>query len=166
MEFAEKVLTEENKPLSQNEIWEIGRSKGYDKYVNSTGKTPWQTIGARLYVDIRDNLETKFIKLKLKPTKFFLKSLSEKVDIRKIESEIERTEVKKESQFKERALHKYLSYYVYTYEFIYTKTIFHEESTKKNIRNGFIRILSEFIFPLNSGSLKFWIYPRISEVRE
>jgi hypothetical protein len=49
IELAEKVIREENKPLSQNEIWEIAKLKGYDQLVGTTGKTPWQTIGARLY---------------------------------------------------------------------------------------------------------------------
>lgn len=34
-------------------------------------------------------------------------------------------------KLKERDLHKYLTYFVYNYRFIYTKTIFHEESNKK-----------------------------------
>lgn len=34
LEFAEKILTEENKPLSQNKIWEIGKAK-YDKIFDS-----------------------------------------------------------------------------------------------------------------------------------
>jgi Protein of unknown function (DUF511). len=62
IEFAEKVIREENRPLTPKEIWEIGKSKGYDKELNSSGRTPWQTIGARLYVDIKDNPSTKFIK--------------------------------------------------------------------------------------------------------
>jgi hypothetical protein len=33
-------------------------------------------------------------------------------------------------KFKEKDLHKYLSYYVYNYGFIHTKTISHEESSK------------------------------------
>jgi len=131
LQFAEKVIKEENKPLTQNEIWDIGKSKGYDRQVNTTGKTPWQTIGARIYVDLKDNPNTIFTKLKLKPTKFFLKALSQNVDIGKIEEETQKTFEKKDNAYKERSLHKYLSYYVYNYGFIYTKTIFHEESNKK-----------------------------------
>lgn len=132
LQFAEKIIKEEGKPLTPNEIWEIGAQKGYDKQINSTGKTPWQTIGARIYVDIKDNQESIFIKLKTKPVKFHLKSLSQDLDINKIEKEPENIIVKKESNYTERDLHKFLSYYVYTYNnFIYTKTIFHESSSKK-----------------------------------
>jgi hypothetical protein len=70
LELAKKVIQEENKPLTPNEIWEISVQKGYNKQINTIGKTPWQTIGARIYVDIRDNPDTVFVKLKLKPTKF------------------------------------------------------------------------------------------------
>jgi hypothetical protein len=127
IEFAEKVIREENRPLTPKEIWEIGKSKGYDKELNSSGRTPWLTLGARLYVDIKDNPSTKFIKLKLEKTSFYLKELN---DANKyITGEIPIKEEQK-SKYKERDLHKYLSYFVYTYNSIYTKTIFHEESNK------------------------------------
>ena len=130
IEFAEKVIREENRPLTRNEIWEIGKSKGYDKDLNSNGKTPWLTIGARLYVDIRDNPNTKFIKLKLDRTKFFLKDLYREDDINRYKTDETSIEQEQKPKFKERDLHKYLSYFVYNYGFIYTKTIFHEESNK------------------------------------
>lgn len=54
------------------------KRKGYDTRVSSKGKTPWQTIATRIYVDIRDNPNSPFINLKLRPTKFFLKELMSK----------------------------------------------------------------------------------------
>jgi hypothetical protein len=39
-----------------------------------TGKTPWQTLGARLFVDIRDNSSSKFIKVGKNPARLFLAS--------------------------------------------------------------------------------------------
>lgn len=131
IELAEKIIKEEKRPLTQNEIWEIAKLKGYDNLVGTTGKTPWQTIGARLYVDIRDNPSSRFVKLKLKPTRFFLKEFANDINYENyaIEplKEIQSTKVK----LKERDLHKYLTYFVYNYRFIYTKTIFHEESNKR-----------------------------------
>jgi len=132
MQFAEKVIKEENKPLSPREIWENGVKKGYDKQLNSTGKTPWETISARIYVDIKDNQDTNFIKIDIKPVRFFLKSIPQNFDINKIEKEQDGNIVKRESGHSERDLHKFLSYYVYTYNnFVYTKTIYHEASLKK-----------------------------------
>jgi hypothetical protein len=148
IQFAEKIIKEENKPLSPNEIWEIGVQKGYDKQVNSTGKTPWQTIGARIYIDIRDNPDTLFLKLKLKPVKFYLKTLPQGFDIAKIEKEQETHVIKKDTAYNERDLHKYLSYYVYTYNLIYTKTIFHESSSKKKYAQWLHPDIVGVYFPL------------------
>lgn len=148
LQFAEKILKEENQPLTQFEIWEIGKKKGYDTQLNSSGKTPWQTIGARIYVDLKDNPDTIFIKLKLKPTKFFLKSLSRNIDFNKLEKEADIIEKREEIGFNERALHKYLSYYVYTYQFIYTKTIFHEESNKKKYSQWLHPDIAGVYFPI------------------
>ncbi|EKR28091.1 PF04373 domain protein [Leptospira interrogans serovar Bataviae str. L1111] len=78
LEFSIKVLKETNRPLTPIEIWETGKEKWYDIQVSSKGKTPWQTIAARIYVDLRDNPNSPFIKLKLRPTKFFLKELMSK----------------------------------------------------------------------------------------
>ena len=76
IELAEKVIEEQTSPLSPVEIWEIAVSKGYDKLVASKGKTPWQTIGARIYLDIRDNPNSHFIKVDSTPKRFFFKKLS------------------------------------------------------------------------------------------
>ncbi len=148
IELAEKIIREENRPLSQNEIWNIAKIKGYDKEIKTTGKTPWQTIGARLYVDIRDNPSTKFIKLKLKPTKFFLKELVNDKDVEKITLEASKEPLENKIKFKERDLHKYLTYFVYTYKSIYTKTIFHEESNKKQYSQWLHPDLVGVYFPI------------------
>ncbi len=39
----------------KKELWEKAVELGLDKKLGSTGKTPWKTISARLYVDMRDN---------------------------------------------------------------------------------------------------------------
>jgi hypothetical protein len=120
LELSEKIMREEQRPLSQKEIWDIAKEKGYNKSVVTKGKTPWATIGSKLYVDIRDNpAKTKFIKLKEKPTRFFLKELHYDSNpvIYSPTSEGKHPGI----NFKERDLHKYLSYFVYNYGFIYTK---------------------------------------------
>ncbi|MCX7878007.1 MAG: HTH domain-containing protein [Ignavibacteria bacterium] len=148
IELAEKVIREENRPLTQSEIWEIAKLKGYDKLINTTGKTPWQTIGARLYVDIRDNPDSKFIKLKLKPTKFFLKELFKDNNIIQFEEDISEKIDFGARIYKERDLHKYLSYFVYTYGFIFTKTIFHEGSGRRSYAQWLHPDIVGVYFPL------------------
>ena len=44
LELSKKVLEEEKRPLSAEEIWEIAQAKGYDKEVGSKGKTPPQLL--------------------------------------------------------------------------------------------------------------------------
>jgi hypothetical protein len=78
LELAKKIIEEEKKPLSSVEIWEMAKIKSYDKYVGSQGKTPWATIGAQIYVNIRDNKKSPFIKIDSSPTRFYLRTLIKK----------------------------------------------------------------------------------------
>lgn len=63
LKLAEKILREENKPLTAEEIWKFAQEKDYDTLVATKGKTPWRTIGAQIYVDIRDNEKSPFVKI-------------------------------------------------------------------------------------------------------
>jgi hypothetical protein len=81
-------------------------------------------------VDIKENADSRFIKIKTKPTRFYLKALPQNFDITLLDNQPKATTSKKTS-YDERDLHKLLTYYVYTYYSIYTKTIFHETSKKK-----------------------------------
>lgn len=136
LELAVKVLTEENKPLTSTEIWEISTEKGYINELNAKGKTPWQSLAAQLYVDVRDNPESIFKTVGTRPKKFILKSFEEstikKSEIDKITTvDVEIKDKSKLSKIRERDLHPFLSYYAHTYLNAYTKTIYHEKSDKK-----------------------------------
>lgn len=61
-------------PLTSNEIWEKGVELGLDKRLKTEGKTPWNSLGAQLFVDVRDNPDSQFIKVGKRPARFFLKS--------------------------------------------------------------------------------------------
>lgn len=131
-DLAIKVLNEEKEPLSALEIWEIAVSKGYDKKGNFTGKTPWYSIGAIIYVDLRDNKESPFVKVGTKPRRFFLKMLVSEEELRRIqEKESKKVEKPTKLPYTERELHPFLSYYAYAYMKAYTKTIFHERSKRR-----------------------------------
>ena len=132
-ELARKVLEEEIRPLTVEEIWEIAKRKGYDKLGNFKGKTPWRTIGAQIYVDIRDNPKSSFVKIDSKPRKFFLKTLVSESELRKIkEKERGKIEEPKSVKYSERDIHPFLTYFTYTYMKLYTNTIYHEKSSKKH----------------------------------
>ena len=73
-DFAEEVLENSDTPLTYQEIWDKGAAMGLDKKLNVTGRTPWRSLGARLFVDVRDNEDSEFIKVGKNPARFFLKS--------------------------------------------------------------------------------------------
>jgi len=84
LELAAKILKEERKPLTGDEIWETAKNKGYDRLVSTTGKTPGRSIAAQLYVDTRDNDESLFIRIGSRPTRFFLKDLGTEGELKRI----------------------------------------------------------------------------------
>lgn len=150
LKLSETTIKEEKRPLTPMEIWEIGKEKGYTKEMETQGKTPWQTIGARLYVDIKDNENSIFLKVKTKPVKFYLKYLLEGQDLHKIEQkEIEKVNKIKKFSFLERDLHPFLSYYTYNYMHVYTKTIYHEKSDKKKFSQWIHPDIVGIYFPID-----------------
>ncbi|MDR0733934.1 MAG: hypothetical protein LBF08_07760, partial [Dysgonamonadaceae bacterium] len=129
-EMTEKIIKEAQKPLSPIEIWEIAEPQGYRGKLNLKGKTIPSTIGARIYTDIKDNPDTVFIKVNTKPVKFYIKDLDLPQNFND-DQQVQKT-IKTNKAYSERDLHVLLSFYVYTYHSIYTKTIYHENSKKKS----------------------------------
>lgn len=150
LDFAEEVLKSIHQPLTFQEIWEHGKLMNLDIKLTITGKTPWQTLGARLFVDIRDNAITRFIKVGRNPARFFLLSrqneLSKDVVIKPV-NEVKPIGEKKAIpfDFHERKLHPLLAYFAFTNTSfnhgrqIFTKTIYHEKSKHNS--------LSEWVHP-------------------
>jgi hypothetical protein len=132
LELAEKVLKEEKRPLTANEIWILAVQKNYDKQLKTQGKTPWATLGAQIYVSAKDNPKTPFAQTESRPKRFYLKSQTTKIDLSKIgiskDLIIKR---KKKFDFLEKDLHPYLCYYAYYHLHCYSKTIKHSQSSKK-----------------------------------
>jgi len=134
LELAKKVLEAERKPLSPEEIWEVARSKGYDKEVATQGKTPWATIGAQIYINIRDRKDSPFIKIDSRPRRFYLRALQGKVEV-----SLGGSLQPRKLEYLERDLHPFVSYYAYYYLKAYTRTIQHAKSAKREF--------SEWIHP-------------------
>ena len=152
-ELAIKILKETNEPMTVEEMWEYAVTVEYDKKLGSKGKTPWRTMGAKIYVDLKDNPNTPFIKIDSKPKKFFLKDTqNEKQNNAEKENKAIVKEVKKDIHkkplFTERELHPYLSYVVYTYLNVYTKTIYHEKSSKRSYNQWLHPDLVGINFPI------------------
>jgi uncharacterized protein len=137
LELAEKVLQDEKAALESSDIWAIADKKGYVKILDSKGKTPWSTLGARLYVNVRDNTNSKFAVTGTRPKKFYLKTLgsldlvmenAQKME--KAKETAEAQEIKKQP-FLEKELHPHLAYFAYYHLHVYCKTINHNHSNKK-----------------------------------
>lgn len=132
LELAEQVIKTVNLPLTVNEIWEKAVELGLDQELNKKGKTPWATLGARLYVSIRDDQASRFQPLGKRPTRFGLKN----VKYPAIEPVHELTEVaqaNKIEKYHERDLHPLFVKFADAYfHFRGAKfnTIFHEGSAK------------------------------------
>ena len=139
LDLASDVLKTAKQPLIYQEIWEIAKTSGLSAKIKTSGKTPWHTLGAQLYVDVRDNSDSKFIKVGKRPVRFFLKERQSEVSANFV-AQIEKEEQKKAvtvPKYKERDLHPILAYFAYSNpsfnrgRSIYTKTILHEKSLKQ-----------------------------------
>jgi len=132
IELAKRILEEEKKPLSATDIWEIAKKKGYDTLLHSQGKTPWATLGAQLYCNVRDRKDSPFIKLGTRPKLFHLKKLARNDELKLIEqAQDENAILPKQAEYLEKDLHPFLTYYANYYLKAYTKTIHHSRSDKK-----------------------------------
>ena len=166
LDLAEEVLEAVSVPLTYQQCWEEGQNRGLTGKVKTKGKTPWQTMGAQLYVDVRDNPDSRFVKVGKRPTRFFLKSRQSELSdalIKKVEVE----EAKKPAPattYHERDLHPLLTYYVYANpafsrgRSIYTKTIFHESSRRRGYNEWLHPDLVGVYLPLgdwNQDVIKF-----------
>jgi len=129
-EMSETIIRETQKPLSAVEILEYAETLGFKEKLNLKGRTIEKTIAALIYTDIKDNPDTVFLKLKTKPVRFYLKDLPGDFDENLINTQPVK-KIKVNKSYAERELHPLLSYYLYTYHSIYSKTIFHENSKKK-----------------------------------
>ena len=115
LQLALDVLEESNEPLSVDEIWEHAVKNGCAAKIESQGKTPSATLGSRIYVDIRDNPNSKIEKVSTRPTKFSLKGKKPKEVTAAANSEtlvdVKSVEAPKIS-YKERDLHRLLVTFV------------------------------------------------------
>lgn len=132
-ELAKRVIQQMNQPLSPNEIWEKAVELGLDKQLNTKGKTPWATLGARLYTDVRDNPNSIFESVGKNPKRFGLKNITPTTQQLAVQPIVAPPVVKVE-KFTERDLHPLLVKFAdsfYHFRGAKLKTIFHENSVKQ-----------------------------------
>ncbi len=129
-QLAQDVLEYAKKPLSVSEIWQNAMDLGLDKKLSSSGKTPVNTLSARISTDVKRGKSSKFVKVSKKPSRYKLNNGDNEIET--ADEPIIESETNK-SKFKERDLHILLSSYVKANEHFgcLTKTIYHEISKKR-----------------------------------
>jgi hypothetical protein len=157
LELAYQVLKVADRPLTYQEVWQAAEKSGLSAKVSTAGKTPWQSVGAQLYVDVRDNDSSKFIKLGKRPARFFLSERRNELAsdiIDKIEKE-EAKPVERQPGYHERDLHPLVTYFAYSNpsfnrgRSILTKTIYHEKSQKSGYNEWIHPDIVGFYLPLD-----------------
>lgn len=133
IDLAKETLSTVKEPLSQKEIWDKAVELNITDKLNSSGKTPWATIGSRIYIDIRDNPDTPFIQVSKRPAKFYLKNLTSGKEASIIEDNFIENKNEVVRSFNERDLHPLLVKFLYSHAHFkcFSKTIYHENSNKK-----------------------------------
>ena len=145
LDLAKEVLADAATPLTHQQIWKIAKESGLVEKLGPSGKTPWASLAAQLYVEVRDNSRSEFIGVGKRPVRFFLKSREAEVrDVAATVETIERQEVvverkRKRAGYSEKELHPLLAYFVSTNPAFgqgrqtLTKTI----SESRSIRKGY-----------------------------
>ena len=171
LDLAYDVLKQSPKPLTYLEVWQVADEKGLAAKVRTAGKTPWNTLGAQLYVEVRDNNESKFVKVGNRPARFFLKERQADLPADVI-GRLEKEEAKKgakKSEFLERDLHPLLTYFAYANpsfnrgRSIYTKTIYHEKSARSGYNEWVHPDMVGFYMPLDDWRPDVIEFNRLSD---
>jgi hypothetical protein len=171
LDLAEDVLKNAENPMIFQDIWDQGKDEPFVRKLTVRGKTPWATIGARLFVDVRDNPQSRFVKVGRNPARFFLKSRQAELpsDIAQSLERLETNAKKDMAGFSERELHPLVSYFAYTNpnfnkgKAIYTKTIFHEKSKKAGFNEWVHPDIVGFYIPIEDWNNKLLELNTISD---
>jgi len=130
LELAERVIETVRKPMTASEIWENAQQTGVASLLQSTGKTPEATLGARLYTDVQKP-SSPFLKLGSRPAKFLLKSLAGSIADLQQQLAAQPAPQVKQNTYAERDLHPLLVWFADGNFGAHCRTIFHEKSLKK-----------------------------------
>lgn len=171
IDLASEILKSAAHPLTYQEIWQAGVHAGLAAKLRTAGKTPWNTLGAQLYVDVRDNDATRFIKIGKRPARFFLKSRVGEVKNQAAAGgeTAGETPPKSNARYKERDLHPVLTYFAYALPAfnrgrpVITKTILHEKSKGSGYQSWTHPDMVGFSFPLEDWSSDVIDFNQVSD---
>lgn len=169
--MAHDVLRDASKPLTYQEIWQAGTEAALVAKVRTSGKTPWQTLGSQLYVEVRDNDASMFVKVGKRPARFFLAARQPELPPDVI-ARIEREETKAKDtkpDYHERDLHALMTYFAYANptfnrgRSIFTKTILHEKSQRSGYNEWIHPDMVGFYLPLDDWRPDVVEFNRLSD---
>lgn len=130
LQLAEKVLAEQNRALSVDEIWQLGLEADYVTQLNSTGKTPIRTLGSKLYQACMPGIQSNFVSVGNRPKRFYIRSMAAPVDTESIEDQSEESLELKQRPLLEKELHPLMAYFAKNEFQAFCKTINHQKSSK------------------------------------
>lgn len=130
LELATKVLTEVNKPMSVSEIWEYALSAGYVMQLETAGKTPMYTLGARLYASASDPRNPNFKTVGARPKRFYIPGVTSANLIQDFAHEGQEEDPPNVHNYVEKDLHCVLTYVARNLLSAFCKTINHQKSKK------------------------------------
>jgi hypothetical protein len=171
LDLAYEVLKVATQPLTYQEVWQAGKEDGLTDKIKTSGKTPWQSLGAQLYVEVRDNEDSRFMKVGKRSARFFLKDRATELAsdaVAKIEKEESKKKAKK-TGYHERDIHPLLTYFAYANptfnrgRSIFTKTIFHERSQKSGYNEWIHPDIVGFYLPLDDWRPDVIEFNRLSD---
>ncbi|GAA7700152.1 COG2958 family protein [Helicobacter pylori] len=129
--IVQSVLEAIKEPIKVTEIYhkakELFEKGEIESMFDYRGNTPDQSISAAIYTALNKGEELPFLKVQEKPTLIALKSAAKELDLN-----AEKPSAPGVKIAHERGLHSFLTYMAINNENLkcYTKTIFHEESSK------------------------------------
>jgi hypothetical protein len=130
IELAKDVIGQVGKPMTAGEIWLYAQQAGLVSLLQSTGKTPEASLGARLYTEVQKP-SSEIVKLGSRPAKFLLKSLVASVPNLQQQIAAQPAPPIIQKRYAERELHPLLVWFADGNCGAHCRTIFHEKSLKK-----------------------------------
>ncbi|HCU35845.1 MAG TPA: hypothetical protein DGT21_10435 [Armatimonadetes bacterium] len=171
LDLAYEVLKESDKPLTYQEIWDTASNASLTAKLKTSGKTPWASLGSRLYVDIRETPDSRFVGVGKRPMRFFLAERKAELP-QDAALRIEAEEAKKPDKaphYLERDLHPLLTYHCYANpafnrgRSIYSKTIRHQKSQKPGYSEWVYPDMVGFYLPLDDWTPDVIEFNRLSD---
>ncbi len=138
LDLAHDVLISQQSPLTVDQIWAAAEESGLTDKLAFNGATPKQTLGARIYVDVK-RPDSKLVKIGAWPARFILEANAENLTGSELENfqDGEPEETSSAPKFLEKDLHRYLVSFAAS-EFsgfdARCKTISHNKSGKKGAK--------------------------------